>query len=71
MKNADIIIKNIVNQLPAKYRKNALEILKTRYLAKRSAIETADILGIPYNTVCATLQEIKKLTKNKSPLDFA
>ena len=71
MKNADIILKNIISRLPAKYRKNAMEILKVRFLAKKSALETSEILGIPYNTVCDALQAVKKLCKGKFPADFA
>lgn len=70
MKNAKLIIENIINTLPVKYRKNAREILETRYLAMHNARETAEITGIPYTIVTETLKAVKLATKGKTLADF-
>ena len=65
------IIPAIISRLPARLRKNAREILETRYLAQNNARETAEILGIPYSVVVETLTEVKRIARGKSPADFA
>lgn len=71
MKNAEIILANVIRSLPANMRKNALEIIKVRYLGQNTATETAEILGLPYPVIIETLKAVKRATRGKSPLDFA
>ena len=70
MKNAEIILANVINSLPSGMRKNAMEILKVRYLGQNTAMETAEILGLPYPVVVNVLKAVKRATRGKSPLDF-
>ena len=71
MKNAKTILESIVNKLPAQHRKLAREVLEARYLAQRTAHETADYLGISYKTVVSILREVQDITRGKNPMDFA
>lgn len=71
MKNADAIVNRIISRINPKYRKIARAILETRFLSQKNARETAEYLGISYNTVIAVLKEIRDVTKGKTPFDFA
>lgn len=71
MENAETILYNIIKRLPAGMRGNALEIIKVRYLGQNTAMETAEILQLDYVQVVNVLKEVRKITRGKSPLDFA
>ena len=70
MKNATTILENVILSIPANMRENAMEILKVRYLGQNTAMETAEILGLPYPVVVNVLKAVKRATRGKSPLDF-
>ncbi len=70
MKNAKIILKNIVLLLPENLQQNAIDILSCRYLAQNTAQETAIILNIPIAQVIETLQAVKQACKGKKPIEF-
>lgn len=71
MKNADAIVNRIISRINPKYRKIARAVLEARFLSQKTARETAEYLGISYNTVIAVLKEIRDVTKGKTPFDFA
>lgn len=70
MKNSKTVLKNIIACLPEQLQHNAMDILTCRFLSQHNAIETAEITGLSYDTVCKTLQAVKSATKGKTPADF-
>lgn len=71
MKNASTIIQNVIKSLPEDMQGIARDVLTVRFLGQNSANETAEILGIEYKTVVNVLKTIRKITKGKTPMDFA
>ena len=71
MKNATAILDSIISRINPKNRKIARAILEARFLSQKTARETAEYLGISYNTVVSVLKEIHDVTKGKTPFDFA
>ncbi len=71
MKNASAILQNVINSLPEDMQGIARDVLTVRFLGQNSANETAEILGIEYQTVVNVLKTIRKITKGKNPCDFA
>ena len=71
MKNADAIVNRIISRINPAHRKIARAVLEARFLSQKNARETAEYLGISYNTVIAVLKEIRDITKGKTPCDFA
>ena len=71
MKNASAILQNVIKSLPEDMQGIARDVLTVRFLGQNSANETAEILGIEYQTVVNVLKTIRKITKGKNPCDFA
>lgn len=71
MKNASTIIQNVIKSLPEDMQGIARDVLTVRFLAQNTTAETADILGIEYQTVVNVLKTVRKITKGKNPADFA
>lgn len=70
-KTAKIVLNNVVNTLPVKYRQHAIDILSIKYLAQNSVQETAAILGLPVNYVNSVLHAVKMTAKGKTISNFA
>lgn len=70
MKNASVIINNIINVFPKNRRKLAREILECKFLAQMNNMEISKYLNIPYYIIVETLQQIKTITKGKTLSDF-
>ena len=70
MKNANIILSNVIKQLPESKRTLARNVLECRFLAQLNTQETAHYLGVSYNTVVDILKSIKAITKGKTLSDF-
>lgn len=71
MKNASDILNNVINAMPVELREIARDVLTVRFLGQNSANETAEILGVNYETVVNVLKTVRKITKGKNPADFA
>ena len=71
MKNASDILNNVINAMPVELREIARDVLTVRFLGQNSANETAEILGVNYETVVNVLKTVRKITKGKTPMDFA
>lgn len=71
MKNASDILSNVIKALPYEMQGIARDVLTVRFLAQNTTAETAEILGIEYKTVVNVLKTIRKITKGKTPMDFA
>ena len=71
MKNASDILNNVINAMPVDMREIARDVLTVRFLGQNSANETAEILGVNYETVVNVLKTVRKITKGKNPADFA
>lgn len=70
MKNANMILNSIINSFPANRRQLARNVIECRYLASQTTQETALYLGVSYDAVVDVLQELKRITKGKKPIDF-
>lgn len=71
MKNASAILQNVIKSLPEDMQGIARDVLTVRFLGQNSANETAEILGVNYETVVNVLKTVRKITKGKNPADFA
>ena len=70
MKNVNQIVKEIVNRLPAKYRKNSEEIVKTLFLTDSTLAEISERVNMPIEYIQTVKNETLKLKRKFNRKDF-
>lgn len=70
MKNVNQIVKEIVTRLPAKYRKNSEEIVKTLFLTDSTLAEISERVNMPIEYIQTVKNETLKLKRKFNRKDF-